>query len=159
MLAIGRALMARPRVLLLDEPSMGLAPQVISEIYVAIREINRQGATVLLVEQNARKALAISHFGYVWSRDASSSKAMRLALPPIRACLAPIWAPIPRLQARPTESQTAGPKNPAATGAIRQPCPRIIFASKNNVREVRYAESFSGALGSCQHWTWTIRGS
>jgi branched-chain amino acid transport system ATP-binding protein len=65
MLAIGRALMARPRLLLLDEPSMGLAPHVVRDIFETIREINAQGTTILLVEQNARKALAIADYGYV----------------------------------------------------------------------------------------------
>ena len=65
MLAMGRALMARPRLLLLDEPSMGLAPLVIQQIFDIIVEINRQGTTVLLVEQNANVALAISDRAYV----------------------------------------------------------------------------------------------
>jgi branched-chain amino acid transport system ATP-binding protein len=65
MLAIGRALMGRPKVLLLDEPSMGLAPMFIKLIFEIIQEINGQGITVLLVEQNAAQALAISHRAYV----------------------------------------------------------------------------------------------
>ncbi len=65
MLAIGRALMARPRLLLLDEPSMGLAPRLIQQIFAIIKEINAQGTTVLLVEQNALMALAIAHRGYI----------------------------------------------------------------------------------------------
>jgi branched-chain amino acid transport system ATP-binding protein len=65
MLAIGRALMAGPRVLLLDEPSMGLAPLIVSEIFALLGELNGQGLAVLLVEQNARKALAIAKRGYV----------------------------------------------------------------------------------------------
>ena len=65
MLAIGRALMARPRVLLLDEPSMGLAPMVISQIFGIIAEINSQGTTVLLVEQNAQQALSRSDRAYI----------------------------------------------------------------------------------------------
>jgi branched-chain amino acid transport system ATP-binding protein len=65
MLAIGRALMARPRVLLLDEPSMGLAPTMVEVIFHTIQEINRQGATILLVEQNALMALEVAHRGYV----------------------------------------------------------------------------------------------
>jgi branched-chain amino acid transport system ATP-binding protein len=65
MLAIGRALMARPRVLLLDEPSMGLAPLLVEQIYETIRDINRQGTTILLVEQNAAMALSIAARGYV----------------------------------------------------------------------------------------------
>ena len=65
MLAIGRALMARPRVLLLDEPSMGLAPMVISQIFRIVSEINAQGTTVLLVEQNAQQALSRSDRAYI----------------------------------------------------------------------------------------------
>jgi branched-chain amino acid transport system ATP-binding protein len=65
MLAIGRALMARPRVLLLDEPSMGLAPKVISQIFKIISEINSKGTTVLLVEQNAQQALTRSDRAYI----------------------------------------------------------------------------------------------
>ncbi len=65
MLAIGRALMARPRVLLLDEPSMGLSPILVETIFSIIRDINRQGTTILLVEQNARMALRVAHRGYV----------------------------------------------------------------------------------------------
>jgi branched-chain amino acid transport system ATP-binding protein len=65
MLAIGRALMARPRVLLLDEPSMGLAPMVISQIFKIISDINAQGTTVLLVEQNAQQALSRSDRAYI----------------------------------------------------------------------------------------------
>ncbi|MER2600114.1 MAG: ABC transporter ATP-binding protein [Caldilineales bacterium] len=65
MLAMGRALMARPRLLLLDEPSMGLAPILVDLIFDTIIEINKQGTTVLLVEQNALKALSIAHRAYV----------------------------------------------------------------------------------------------
>ena len=65
MLAIGRALMSRPRVLLLDEPSMGLAPQMIANIFRIITQINKQGVTILLVEQNAQQALTHAHRAYV----------------------------------------------------------------------------------------------
>lgn len=65
MLAIGRALMARPELLLLDEPSLGLAPQIIEKIFDIIRKINKDGKTILLVEQNARQALEIAHTGLV----------------------------------------------------------------------------------------------
>jgi branched-chain amino acid transport system ATP-binding protein len=65
MLAIGRALMAGPRLLLLDEPSMGLAPVLVEQIFDTIIDINRQGVTILLVEQNAAMALSIAHRGYV----------------------------------------------------------------------------------------------
>jgi branched-chain amino acid transport system ATP-binding protein len=65
MLAIARALMARPKLLLLDEPSLGLAPMVVVKIFEVIRELNQQGTSVLLVEQNARMALKLAHRGYV----------------------------------------------------------------------------------------------
>jgi branched-chain amino acid transport system ATP-binding protein len=65
MLAIGRALMSRPRVLLLDEPSLGLSPILVQQIFAIIREINTQGTTILLVEQNALQALNVAHRGYV----------------------------------------------------------------------------------------------
>jgi branched-chain amino acid transport system ATP-binding protein len=65
MLAIGRALMARPKLLLLDEPSMGIAPILVERIYETIAEINQQGTTILLVEQNANFALEVSNRGYV----------------------------------------------------------------------------------------------
>jgi branched-chain amino acid transport system ATP-binding protein len=65
MLAVGRALMSRPKLLLLDEPSMGLAPMLIQQIFNIITEINEQGTTILLVEQNAQQALARAHRAYV----------------------------------------------------------------------------------------------
>ena len=65
MLAISRALMARPKLLLLDEPSLGLAPMIVTKIFEIIREINQQGTTILLVEQNANMALHVAHRGYV----------------------------------------------------------------------------------------------
>ena len=65
MLAIGRALMSKPKVLLLDEPSMGLAPLLVNQIFSIIEEINRRGTTVLLVEQNAQQALRLAHRAYV----------------------------------------------------------------------------------------------
>ena len=65
MLAIGRALMSRPRLLLLDEPSLGLAPLLVKDIFQTIVEINREGTTILLVEQNANQALHVAHRGYV----------------------------------------------------------------------------------------------
>jgi branched-chain amino acid transport system ATP-binding protein len=65
MLAIGRALLARPRLLLLDEPSLGLAPQLVQTIFKIIREINASGTTIFLVEQNAHMALRVAHRAYV----------------------------------------------------------------------------------------------
>jgi branched-chain amino acid transport system ATP-binding protein len=64
-LAIARALMARPRLLLLDEPSMGLAPLLVREIFKTLRELNEHGLTILLVEQNVRQALRVAHYAYV----------------------------------------------------------------------------------------------
>jgi branched-chain amino acid transport system ATP-binding protein len=65
MVAIGRALMTRPKLLMLDEPSLGLSPILVQEIFKIIQTINREGTTILLVEQNARMALSVAHFGYV----------------------------------------------------------------------------------------------
>jgi branched-chain amino acid transport system ATP-binding protein len=65
MLAIGRGLMSAPRIMLLDEPSLGLAPKIAKQIFDLIREINRRGTTLVLVEQNARTALAVAHYAYV----------------------------------------------------------------------------------------------
>jgi branched-chain amino acid transport system ATP-binding protein len=80
MVAIGRALMARPRIVLLDEPSLGLAPILVKEIFDLIREINRRAVTVLLVEQNARQALRIANWSYVLEkgRVTLSGQAKRL---------------------------------------------------------------------------------
>ncbi len=89
MLCIGRALMARPRLLLLDEPSLGLAPMLVKQIFSSIVEINReQGLTILLVEQNAYQALKIAHRGYVLATGRvllEGSGAELLANPEIRA--------------------------------------------------------------------------
>jgi branched-chain amino acid transport system ATP-binding protein len=65
MLGVARALMSNPRLLLLDEPSLGLAPLIVAQIFEIIRRINREGITILLVEQNAHEALRVSHRGYV----------------------------------------------------------------------------------------------
>ena len=65
MLAFGRALMSHPRIIVMDEPSMGLSPILVSEIFDIIRMVNESGTTILLVEQNARKALSVSHRAYV----------------------------------------------------------------------------------------------
>ena len=65
MLAVSRALMAKPELLMLDEPSLGLAPLIIKDIFSIIKEINNSGVNVLLIEQNAKAALEISHFAYV----------------------------------------------------------------------------------------------
>ncbi|MBM3542788.1 MAG: ATP-binding cassette domain-containing protein, partial [Alphaproteobacteria bacterium] len=65
MLAMGRALMSKPKILLLDEPSMGLAPILVDQVFASIQDIRKQGVTILLVEQNAYVALQIADYGYV----------------------------------------------------------------------------------------------
>ena len=87
MLAIGRALMARPKLLLLDEPSMGLAPRLVTKIFEIVREIARQGVTILLVEQNARLALEVASRGYVMESGSivlAGESAELLANPKVR---------------------------------------------------------------------------
>mgnify|MGYP000373367215 CR=1 FL=1 len=92
MLAMGRALMERPRVLLLDEPSMGLAPLLVKEIFSIIKTINEEGTTVLLVEQNANMALSIADYATSLKRDASPSVGRRLIFLPVRPSARPTWA-------------------------------------------------------------------
>jgi branched-chain amino acid transport system ATP-binding protein len=84
MLAIGRALMARPRLMLLDEPTLGLAPLLVGRIFEVIEEINRTGVTILLVEQNADRALALSALAYVLEtgRVVLNGKSAELAADP-----------------------------------------------------------------------------
>ena len=74
MLAIGRALMAQPRILMLDEPSLGLAPIVVSNIFDVLRQINAEGVTILLAEQNARMALELAHRAYILEEGRVSSE-------------------------------------------------------------------------------------
>ena len=87
MLAIGRALVARPRLLLLDEPSLGLAPKFVTRIFLTLRELRQEGKTILLVEQNARQALQVADTGYVMERGriafSGSGKAL-LDMPEVR---------------------------------------------------------------------------
>jgi len=99
MLAIGRALMARPRLLLLDEPSLGLAPLLSREIFEVIRRINADGVAVLVVEQNARRALALAARGYVLETGrlvASGPSASLAADPRVRTAYLGLDGPAPR---------------------------------------------------------------
>ena len=89
MLAIGRALMGKPRLLLLDEPSMGLAPMVVAQIFTIIREINESGVTVLLVEQNAAQALSLADRGYVLETGELVLQGTGADRQPVR--LQPLW--------------------------------------------------------------------
>ena len=87
MLAIGRALVARPRLLLLDEPSLGLAPKFVTRIFLTLRELRQEGKTILLVEQNARQALQVADTGYVMERGRiafSGSGQDLLGMPEVR---------------------------------------------------------------------------
>jgi branched-chain amino acid transport system ATP-binding protein len=87
MLAIGRALVARPRLLLLDEPSLGLAPKIVTRIFQTLRELRQEGKTILLVEQNARQALQVADTGYVMERGRialSGTGAALLNMPEVR---------------------------------------------------------------------------
>jgi len=87
MLAIGRALVARPRLLLLDEPSLGLAPKIVTRIFQTLRELKQEGKTILLVEQNARQALQVADYGYVLERGRiafSGTGAALLTMPEVR---------------------------------------------------------------------------
>jgi branched-chain amino acid transport system ATP-binding protein len=65
MLAIGRSLMSRPRLLLLDEPTLGLAPLIVKQIFAILRNLNQQGITIMLIEQNANQALKLAEYGYI----------------------------------------------------------------------------------------------
>ncbi len=87
MLAVGRALMSRPKLMLLDEPSLGLAPQVVERIFGVLRDVNREGVALLLVEQNAHKALQLAHRAYVLETGAiamSGTGKQLLASPEVR---------------------------------------------------------------------------
>ena len=86
MLAVGRALMCKPKILLLDEPSMGLSPLLVKEIFKIIRDINRQGVTVLLVEQNAKMALDIANRAYVLETGTIKMEAKPPSLPITSKC-------------------------------------------------------------------------
>ncbi|MBV8914411.1 MAG: ATP-binding cassette domain-containing protein, partial [Acetobacteraceae bacterium] len=84
MLAIGRALMSRPRLLILDEPSLGLAPLLVEQVFAKLIEVNRSGTAILLVEQNARMALSVAHRAYVLAsgRTVASGPAAEIAADP-----------------------------------------------------------------------------
>ena len=91
MLAIGRALMSRPKLLLLDEPSMGLAPLMVQQIFEVIREINAGGVTCLLVEQNARAALGLARRAYVMESGTITLSGAAASWPTTRRCRGVSW--------------------------------------------------------------------
>ena len=101
MLAIGRALVARPRLLLLDEPSLGLAPKFVTRIFLTLRELKQEGKTILLVEQNARQALQVADTGYVMERGRiRAQRHRRRRCSTCRRCGGPISGKAPlRMQA------------------------------------------------------------
>ena len=92
MLAMGRALMARPKVLLMDEPSMGLSPIMVDKIFEVVADIHKQGTTILLVEQNASRALALADRGYVMESGEITMRARPRACWPTRGCARPTSA-------------------------------------------------------------------
>ncbi len=92
MLAMGRALMCKPKMLLLDEPSMGLSPLLVKEIFKIIRQVNRNGVTVLLVEQNARMALEIANRAYVLETGTIKMEGEATESPTTSRSAKPIWA-------------------------------------------------------------------
>ena len=113
MLAIGRALMARPRLLMLDEPSLGLAPLIVAEVFRLIESLKEQGATILLVEQNARKALAVADTRTCWRAGGSRGPAP----PPTSATTRASWRRTSATTPDPTGDSTTYTENAPSRGA------------------------------------------
>ena len=91
MLAIARALVARPALLMLDEPSLGLAPLLVRQIFGVVAELKREGVTIVLVEQNARQALAVADRAYILETGQVVLAARPPSSPPAKPCNAPTW--------------------------------------------------------------------
>ena len=107
MLAMGRALMSKPRLLMLDEPSMGLAPILVEQIFDIIQELNQHGTTILLVEQNAQMALSVAHRGYVLETGKIVTTGSGEELLEDEAVKKPIWAADrPLFAFRPRQTRT-----------------------------------------------------
>ena len=151
MCAIGRALMARPRLLLLDEPSMGLAPILVDRIFEIIVEINKQGTTVLVVEQNASIALSVANRGYVLEtgRDQADGQRRRAARRTTR-CASSTSARLDSGGARGVCRRVAPGEQPLALCVVRRAGTRARRSTRRTraARRARRATGTHGALSS-----------
>jgi ABC-type glutathione transport system ATPase component len=132
MLAIGRALMSKPKLLLLDEPSMGLAPLMVQKVFETVLKVSQEGVTILLIEQNAKLALEVSNRGYVMESGEITLAGDAKTLLHDRRCAQPIWA----RRLKPSDADSADPATPMtrATAAIFRRRRTCIRASCGGTR-------------------------